>query len=915
MVIELPVNGVIFYYPETNDENWGFEASQWARAITEGMLQKQGGLFQLTDDVDFGTNFGLISNYFSSRSANISTSGTLRQSRTDLITWRNQEGNGNNTLGVNVNNELVYNGQLIVGAPLELGGDLDGYTNDATVIGLQDRPLSSAAPATGNVIIWDGSQWEPGDVPISSLEDIASGTFLANITAGAAAPTAHSLTTFAGGGLTYTNVTGILAVGAGTAITVNANDVAVDIATLLAAIDSTSIVINSNTLERAALTGAIAASQNSNATLFAGIRDNGSAENDRTNLNFVNGTNTTATITDDAGNDELEIRFNVDDLPPSALADQAAGTLLANITAGAAPPTAHSLTTLAGGGLTYTNVTGIMAVGAGTHITVNANDVALDTASLLAAIDSTSIVVNSGTLERAAITGAVALSQNSNTSLFSGIRTNGALQTPRQFVNLINTTTIGWTPADDPGNDEWELRANVNTGSITPSLLADQAEGTFLARIIGAGTGAPTAATGNQMGQIFRFGTEANITVSGAAQTITLAETTTLADFGGTGELVGITASPAVTSQTGRILFFKHTAGGGTTTTIKDTATATGAGIRTPGTTDFVIGSGSGGLNLVQGFLYKDPTDGDGRWTLFPRGHSRSEDIDWTGNHSFTSTTFTVATTGNITGTSSTGNVVWTATAGDVSLNSGDDILLTATDSIVGTAVNDISFTAQDNVNIAAAGATGGVYITSAVDNINLTTTTANILLDSASNVLLTADNGVVVTTNNIQRFAIESDGSWNINSTNGTAGQLLTCNGSSSTPTWENPGALAGISIASCTLHAPFVLSKYHNSGTGGAGDEILFNANAPFNFRVIQWGVIVETGIGGSTVTLRTATGGGGSTIGQCDTGTAGLHSSNGMGSSTSLNCIISSGGTLVARFTDIDVRVFVTVTCIRV
>jgi hypothetical protein len=61
------------------------------------------------------------------------------------------------------------------------------------------------------------------------------------------------------------------------------------------------------------------------------------------------------------------------------MATQAAGTLVANVTAGAASPTAHSLSTLAGDGLTYTNVTGIMAVGAGTGITVNANDVQLST--------------------------------------------------------------------------------------------------------------------------------------------------------------------------------------------------------------------------------------------------------------------------------------------------------------------------------------------------------------------------------------------------------------------------------------------------------------------------------------------------------------------------------------------------------
>ncbi len=77
---------------------------------------------------------------------------------------------------------------------------------------------------------------------------------------------------------------------------------------------STSVTVSTSVagqieFQRAALTGAIAASANANTTLFSGIRDNGSAETDRTNLNFVSSTSATAVVTDDAGNDELEITF------------------------------------------------------------------------------------------------------------------------------------------------------------------------------------------------------------------------------------------------------------------------------------------------------------------------------------------------------------------------------------------------------------------------------------------------------------------------------------------------------------------------------------------------------------------------------------------------------------------------------
>lgn len=84
----------------------------------------------------------------------------------------------------------------------------------------------------------------------------------------------------------------------------------VNLTTLVPAIDSTSVVANSTVLERAALTGAVAASQNSNATVFSGIRANGSATTDRTNINLLDGTRTTATVTDDSVNDEIEVKWD-----------------------------------------------------------------------------------------------------------------------------------------------------------------------------------------------------------------------------------------------------------------------------------------------------------------------------------------------------------------------------------------------------------------------------------------------------------------------------------------------------------------------------------------------------------------------------------------------------------------------------
>ena len=42
-----------------------------------------------------------------------------------------------------------------------LGGDISGNTSDATVIGIQGRPVSSAAPTAGQNLQWSGSAWVP----------------------------------------------------------------------------------------------------------------------------------------------------------------------------------------------------------------------------------------------------------------------------------------------------------------------------------------------------------------------------------------------------------------------------------------------------------------------------------------------------------------------------------------------------------------------------------------------------------------------------------------------------------------------------------------------------------------------------------------------------------------------------------
>lgn len=163
-------------------------------------------------------------------------------------------------------------------------------------------------------------------VPVGSLSPVATDTFLGNISGSTAAPSAVPLASIDSTSITYdgTNhefrraaLTGFAEATANSNATTSAEPIVTysassNMSAERVTTSSTSVTVSTGVagqieFQRAALTGAIAASANANATVFAGIRDNGAAENDRTNLNFVSSTSNTLVVTDDAGNDELEV--------------------------------------------------------------------------------------------------------------------------------------------------------------------------------------------------------------------------------------------------------------------------------------------------------------------------------------------------------------------------------------------------------------------------------------------------------------------------------------------------------------------------------------------------------------------------------------------------------------------------------
>ncbi len=107
-------NGTTYVVPSVGDSRWGANVSAYLIAIAAGALQKTGGNFTLTADVNFGATYGLVSAYFKSRTSNIATAGAVRLANTDLVDWRNAANDGNLPLGVNASDELEFNGDTII---------------------------------------------------------------------------------------------------------------------------------------------------------------------------------------------------------------------------------------------------------------------------------------------------------------------------------------------------------------------------------------------------------------------------------------------------------------------------------------------------------------------------------------------------------------------------------------------------------------------------------------------------------------------------------------------------------------------------------------------------------------------------------------------------------------------------------
>jgi len=108
------LNGSSFTIPDVGENDWGQNVTDFLVAIPGAVLQKSGGAFTLTAEVDFGATYGLKSAYFKSRTANPASAGAVRLAKTDVVSFRNNANGADLDVGIDAADALTFASNKVV---------------------------------------------------------------------------------------------------------------------------------------------------------------------------------------------------------------------------------------------------------------------------------------------------------------------------------------------------------------------------------------------------------------------------------------------------------------------------------------------------------------------------------------------------------------------------------------------------------------------------------------------------------------------------------------------------------------------------------------------------------------------------------------------------------------------------------
>ncbi len=138
MASNIVFNGVTYSVPVVADDNWGPDLTAYLISIASNALQKTGGTFTLTSEVNFGATYGIKTPYIKSQATNPSGTGAIRLGNLQAIAWRNAANTADLSLTADATDVLNFNGTSLSvgGTPVQTAITVsDTATIDMTLAG------------------------------------------------------------------------------------------------------------------------------------------------------------------------------------------------------------------------------------------------------------------------------------------------------------------------------------------------------------------------------------------------------------------------------------------------------------------------------------------------------------------------------------------------------------------------------------------------------------------------------------------------------------------------------------------------------------------------------------------------------------------------------------------------------------
>lgn len=152
MPVNATVNGTSYQIPQGTETGWS-SLTNFLLALSQHTLQKTGGAFTLTAELDLGPAYGVKASYLKSRAADAPAAGMVRLGNADSIVWRNVANSANLPLSVAAD-KLQFNAVELV--DLSSTQTLTNKTISAaanTITGIAAAQISKVA--TGNLSATD----------------------------------------------------------------------------------------------------------------------------------------------------------------------------------------------------------------------------------------------------------------------------------------------------------------------------------------------------------------------------------------------------------------------------------------------------------------------------------------------------------------------------------------------------------------------------------------------------------------------------------------------------------------------------------------------------------------------------------------------------------------------------------------